>query len=981
MKLRYYHSFILVAIMVFSYSKSSYAQVSRELPDYIRDSLYRDSLNRIKDKPLRYIGYDRQDSVLITSSIFTLNADLLTKNFNTNLGNKLYGRIAGLTVSQFGNESGFDGPGFTSRGLSSYQNNTNREPLVIIDGFIGNFDLLVAEEIEEISLLKDASALAVYGFRGANGVLLITTKRGKKAPLSVSFSSQLGFNQATALPKTLNSFDYATLFNEASVNDGRAPFYNAAALEAYRTGSDPILFPDVNWYDEALRKTAPISNYNLNFRGGDNFVKYFVALNAINQQGLINNFGDNNLESRNSTYSRYNFRSNVEVNITKRFSATLLLGGNVEDKANPFQITNGGTFATLASTPANAFPVRIPNGSFDFNGQAIPNGSYGGTLALTNPIANLAGTGFAETNARTFLSVFNLKHELDFITKGLSASGSVSFNNYFQGGSAKVKQVQRYNIINNNGTALYQPVIVEPNLILSGVESFLGENRTFGLQSSLNYNRTFGNHGFTGLVFFNSDVNNTIRAQPTTSTANNVFPYKTNGGGSRLTYVNSKKYIAELSLGFMGSENFAESKRYGFFPAASLGWIASNESFLKNNKSVSFLKLRGSYGLTGNDNIGGRFLFETRYPNGDSYFFGPNATTLSASLIQGRLANPNITWEKEKVANIGLDAVFFSQFKLALDVFNRDRYDLLPEINSNGGLVSNGSIPAFLGFNQFSLINQGKVNNKGFEAVVGYTTKPSNKLTFFADVNIFYAKNNIVFNAEAPNLNPGLLRTGLPIGVPFGLKSLGLFQTQADVDASPKPLGANVRIGDIKYADIGGPNGIPDGIIDGNDNVLVGNPGLPNLSLGFHSGFQYKGFDLDFVIQGVTNRSVFLTGANFNQFQNANGSATAVALERWTPETAATAEFPRLSLQGNQNNYLFSSFYERDGSFIKLRSVELGYSLPKTVLSKIKLTNGRIFVNGTNILSIDRIPYGDPEALGTGYPPLQSYSLGLRVGF
>jgi TonB-linked SusC/RagA family outer membrane protein len=981
MKLRYYHSLMLIAIMAFSYSNSSYAQVSENLPDYKRDSLFIDSINRIKEKPLRYIGFDRQDSVLITSSISTLKGNVLTKNFNTNLSNKLNGRLAGLTVTQGGNEPGLDGANLFSRGLSSYQGNVNREPLIIIDGFISSYELLVAEEIEEISLLKDASALAVYGFRGANGVLLVTTKRGKKGPLAVSFSSQLGFNQATELPKVLNSFEYATLFNEASVNDGNAPFYDATALEAYRTGSNPILYPNVNWYDEALRKTAPMSNYNLNFTGGDNNVKYFVALNAINQEGLLKNFGDNDLESRNSTYSRYNLRSNIEVNITKRFSATLLLGGNVENKANPFQISTGGTFNALASTPSNAFPVRIPNGSSTFDGIPIPNGSYAGTIGLTNPIGNLAKTGFFEYDAITFQSMFNLKHELDFITKGLSASAAVSFNNYFQGGVAKTKQVQRYSVINNNGNALYKPEIIEPNLILSGQELFPGENRTFGIQSSLNYNRTFGKHGLTAVAFFNTDVNNVIRSQPTTSAANNAFPYKTNGGGGRFTYVNSNKYIAELSLGFMESENFAKSNRLGFFPAASLGWIASNESFLKNNQTVSFLKFRGSYGLTGNDNIGGRFLFETRYPNGDTYFFGPNATTGSASINIGRAANPNITWEKEKVANIGVEAIFFNQLKFSFDAFNRDRYDLLPEINASGGLVSNGSIPSFLGFNQIPLINQGKVNNKGFEAVLGYTTKPASKLTFYADVNIFYAKNNIVFNAEAPNLNPGLLRTGLPIGVPFGLRALGLFQTQADVDASAKPIGANVRIGDIKYADLGGPNGIPDGIIDGNDNVVIGNPGLPNLSLGFNSGFKYKGFDIDFVIQGVTNRSVFLTNSYFRQFQNANGSASGIALERWTPETAATAEFPRLSLDGNQNNYIFSSFYERDGSFIKLRSLELGYSLKKSLISKIRLTNARVFVNGTNLLSIDKIPYGDPESLGTGYPPLQSYSLGLRVGF
>ncbi|MFC3559263.1 SusC/RagA family TonB-linked outer membrane protein [Pedobacter jamesrossensis] len=977
MKLRYYPIIIFTAVFTF-FQSDALAQVKQKGKNDSKSGLKTDSIKIMPRNVQRYIGYSRQDSVLITSAISTIKGDILTKNFNTNLGNKLYGRLAGLTVSQGGSEAGYDRPSLLSRGRNSYQGQVSQEPLVIVDGFIGSYELLVAEEIEEISLLKDASALAVYGFRGANGVLLVTTKRGKAGPLSIGFSSQLGFNRATSIPKTLNSFDYASLYNEAAANDGRPPLYDATALESYKTGNNPTLYPNINWYDEALRKTAPVSNYNLNFSGGDKTVRYFVALNAINQQGLYKNFGDDDQESSNSTYSRYNFRSNIEVNITKRFSATLLLGGNVEDKANPYQITSGGSFNAFASTPPNAFPVRIPDNSVTVTGAAIPNGSFAGTAGLTNPIANLAGTGFFEYNARTFQSNFSLRHDLDFITQGLSASASISFNNYFQGGSGKTKQVQRYIISNNSGTAVYSPAIAEPNLILSGQELYPGENRSFGIQSSLNYNRTFGIHGITGLLFYNSDSYNIIREQPTTSAANNALPYKTNGGGGRVTYVNNNKYIAEVSFGFMGSENFAKGNRYGFFPAASVGWIASNEDFLKNNRTISLLKLRGSYGLTGNDNIGGRFLFEQRYPSGASYVFGASTTVFS--LTEGRLANPNITWEKEKVANIGAEIILKNQFKFSMDLFDRDRYDLLPSVNATGG-ASSASIPMFLGYNQFPLLNVGKVNNKGFEAVMSYNNKSSKALSFFAEANVFYAKNKIIFSDESPDLNRSTLTTGLPIGVPFGLRALGLFQNQADVDASAKPIGANVRVGDIKYADIGGPNGIPDGIIDGNDNVVVGNPGTPNLSLGFHSGLKYKGFDLDFVIQGVTGRSVFLNGSYFSQFQNANASASAIALERWTPTTAATAEFPRLSLNGNQNNYRFSSFYERDGSFIKLRSVEIGYSFKKSLLQKIKLTNGRIFINGTNLLSIDKIPYGDPESLDTGYPPLQSYSVGLRVGF
>ncbi|MBC8033428.1 MAG: TonB-dependent receptor, partial [Chitinophagaceae bacterium] len=320
------------------------------------------------------------------------------------------------------------------------------------------------------------------------------------------------------------------------------------------------------------------------------------------------------------------------------------------------------------------------------------------------------------------------------------------------------------------------------------------------------------------------------------------------------------------------------------------------------------------------------------------------------------------------------------QLRFSLDVFQQDRYDILPEISAFGDPVSNGTIPSYLGFNDLPLFNQGKVKNKGFELVLGFTTKDNKKLQFFADANIFYSKNEIVYNAEAPQFNNGLLRTGYVIGIPIGLKALGLFQTQDEVNNSPKPIGANVRVGDIKYQDVGGRDGKPDGIIDGNDNTRIGNPFVPNFTVGLHTGIQYKGFDLDITLQGVSGRTVYLGGNYFNQFQNSNGAASALALDRWTPETSATAEFPRLSLTGNQNNYRFSSFYQRDGSFIKLRSAELGYSLPASVISKVRLTSGRVFINGTNLFSIDKIEYGDPEAFGTGYPSLRTVSLGLRVG-
>jgi len=912
-----------------------------------------------RDRPTINIGYARQPTLFLTSAVSTVKGIDLQKTFNTNVGNTLYGRLPGLTVGQGNNEPGINDPSLSGRGRGTYGPGTGL--LIIVDGFLGDYTQLVPEEIEEVSLLKDASATAIYGSRGANGVLLVTTKRGREAPLMVNFSTQQGFSQATGLPKFLDAYNYANLYNEALANEGKAPLYTATDLTQYQDGSNPFFRPNVNWYDEVLRSTAPVSNYNLSFRGGNKTAKYFVLLNNISSQGLFKNFGDQDEESKNSTYNRFNFRANIEVVLTKRMTATLLLGGTVEDKANPSSLNTGGVFNQLSLLAPNSFPVRNPNGSF------------GGSANQSNPVANLLKTGFAESNGRTLQSSLRFNYDLSMITKGLTASAALSVNNYFISGSNRVKQIERYSITKNaNGDTSYTRFGQITSLV--GSEPNLGQYRNTAIQAFLNYHRVFGKHDITAMAMFNSD-NSTINKAtvfPGTDAANLSLPYKNNSVGSRLTYVNSNKYIAEFSASYMGSENYAKGNQYGFFPAGSLGWIASNESFLLDNKTITFLKVRGSYGLTGNDEIGGtRFIFDQRYPNGAPYYFGTN-NAVNFSLSEGRLANPDVTWEKESKANIGIDATFFKQLDFSLDLFSNKRSDIL----ANG----NATIPLYLGYTALPILNQGKVDNKGFEAVLRYRSGEKSNLQFFAEATVFYARNKIIFNAQTIQLNAGLVNAGRRLGQPYGLNALGLFQTDAEATASPRPIGVIVKAGDVKYQDVGGPLGVPDGIIDGNDNQPIGNTGLPELTAGLHAGLQYKGFDLDLVLQGVSGRSVFLTSNQFRPFQNF-GQAGEIALERWTPQTAATAQFPRLTTENNLNNYRFSSYYQRNGSFIKLRSAEIGYSLSGRAIKKINMLHTRFYITGTNLFSIDHIKYGDPEALGTGYPPLRTFTLGARIQF
>ncbi len=902
-------------------------------------------LNQLQTKTP--IGYGVQPSWMVTSAISTVKGSELQKSFTSNLTNTLYGRLPGLTVQQGSGEPGSDGAGLNIRGLNTYANNGL---LVMIDGFENFLEQLVPDEIETISLLKDAAATAIYGSRGANGVLLVTTKRGKNGPLSINFSTQQGFHSFSRLPQFLGSYDYARLYNEGLKNEGKPSLYGDGDLEAYQSGNDPLYHPNVNWYDEVLKKNAAISNYNLNFRGGNSSVRYFALLNYVNSNGLLINAGDRNIESANSKYGRFNFRSNVDIDVTDRLSASLTLGGTVEDKANPAGLTTGTLFSSLATIAPNAFPVRNPDGS------------YGGNAAFSNPLGNLLETGSYKSNGRTLQSTLKLTNQLDFITPGLSVSAAVSFNNFFRSYSTKSKQYERFSIAKGVGDSVKYTRFGQKTS-LAGNEDNSDQWRNFVVQGFLNYDRTFGKNAVSALMMYNFDSYTNV---DNTTTSTNALPFKHLGLGGRLTYANNNKYIAEFSFGYMGSENFAKDKRFGFFPAASLGWIVSNEGFLKDNALVSYLKLRGSYGLVGNDQIGGtRFAFDQRYPYTASYYLGSTNTQVFG-LAEGPAANTNVTWEKDKKLNVGLELTLLKQLDISLDVFNHDRYDILAKPNS--------TVPQYVGVTLPDL-NEGKVNNKGFEAAIRYNSKSGSALQYFVEASAWYAKNKIVFSSESIKLYDYQYSTGQAIGQPFGLVALGLFKDAADIAASPKHTFAPVQPGDIKYQDLNG-----DGMIDQNDTKAIGNTSLPTTTLSLHTGFKFKGFDLDLLFQGVTGNTVYFGGAFFHAFQN-NGKVGPIALDRWTTETAATATYPRLSASNNLNNYRFSSFWQRDGSFVKLRSVELGYTIQSKWVEKIKFSSIRLFANGTNLFSIDKMKgYVDPETR-SGYPALRTVSGGVRCLF
>lgn len=892
------------------------------------------------------IAYSTQPIWKVTSSLSSIKGEEL-KSFTQNPLNSLYGLIPGLTVMQGSCEPGNDSPTMLSRGLNSFTG--DQKVLVMLDGFESSMDQLVSQEIETITLLKDASALAIYGTKGANGVLLVTTKRGKISPLKILFSSQIGWQNPIGLTKFLDSYNYATLYNEASVNDGKTPMYSDAQLAAYKNaGSDNFLYPNVNWTNELLKKSSVLQNYNLSLQGGNKTVSYFTLLNVSNNDGLFKNTDPSSELNSNINVTRYNLRSNIDLNVTQDMKVAFTLGALIQDINSPMYVdANGVTnydasslFSNIYSTPPNAFPV--------YN----PNNTLGGNSTWTNPVGNLLNKGFSSSNSRNLQTTLEISQKLDFITKGLRIRAAISFNSYFIGYTNKTEDYQRYSLAKDSlGNYQYTQYGQKTSLAIN--EGQYNQWRNLTYQGVIDYNRSFGLNSF--------DFNLIARSQKTITSGQ--MPYKNNHIGGRLNYTFDSRYIAELSFGYNGTENFAPGKRYGFFPAASLGWVISNEEFLKNNSIFNYLKIRGSYGLTGNDLIGGgRFMYDKYYGYSNAYYLG-DVNTGGVVIKELRMNNPNLTWEKQKSGNIGIEGTILKSISFSVDLFQNNRYDILAFPYS--------TVPTFAGLT-LPYLNVGTTENKGFEVSVRYESKPTNAFQYFVEAKAWYAQNKITYMSEAVQQYAYQYQTGNPIYQPFGLVSLGLFKDQAEIDASPKQLFGNVQPGDVKYKDLN-----VDNVIDNRDFTAIGNSTIPTLSGSLNLGASFKGFDFQLLLQGEANRNVSLTGNYYWAFQN-NTSAPEVALNRWTPTTASTATYPRLSTDYNPNNYQSSDYWQRNGDFLKIRNVEIGYTLPEKITKPIKLNSARFFINGTNLFSYDNLGGLDPETIA-GYPALRTISAGIKV--
>jgi TonB-linked SusC/RagA family outer membrane protein len=906
-----------------------------------------------------------------TAAVSVAGGETLYKTPAANITNTLYGRLAGLTVTQGSGEPGNDEALMGIRGVGSYGYlggaGGYHTYKIFVDGFETNrnyFRNLSATEIESVAILKDAAALATFGMRGANGIIWVTTKRGKIGKPTVQVQVRSGVQRAININKPLGSYEYASLYNQANSNDNGnvwTPKYTQAQLQAYQNGTGT----NVDWYKEVLKSSAVFADADVQFNGGDSSARYNVVMNYVNQQGL---FDVRNTDSTsNQVYRRYNIRTNLDFLLFKIFEARVDLGGRIEQRQQP-NYGIGQLWSDLSRYPSNTYPVK----------DATTGNWSGTTLFPNNPAASVRRLGWASTTNRYLQGNFELKERLDMITPGLYLSEAFSFNSFMISGYNKTATYARYFEGVKTTTDQTTPIRATTQFP-NGQEDWKQGTLTLG------YNRSTGNHQLmTALNYHQSDY----RGDGLFAF---IYHYQNISGRANYTYKN--KYIGEIAFSYFGSDAFAPDNRWGFYPAVSAAWIVSNEDFLQGNSVVNFLKVRASAGKTGSaDTEGagspvggqnGRYLYQQYYQQNTSSFYTGNGTPVGQSVLAPLYtANPNVFAEQSLKYNAGVDLNLFKKLDLTVDFYLDKRSDILTRDNS---------IPGSFG-NNIVISNIGKQTNQGVELTTTWNDK-AGPLGYSLFGMAAYNKNKIDYMAEVAPAYPYNAQTGRSYGTPIGLVANGFYQLEDfNPDKTlkagvPVPAFGAVQPGDLKYADLDG-----DGKVDQTDVTAIGNPSYPKFTLGFGASVNFKGFDLEGFLQGSTGFTVNIlnpdNGLQAIAFVN-NSNVYAIARNAWAYypgqniDTRATATYPRLTTQANNNNYRASSFWIKDRDFMRIRNISLGYTLPAALVQKYRLDKVRINITAVNPVTWSRLltDYNmDPETL-SGYPALKSFSAGISVAF
>lgn len=925
---------------------------------------------------VQVVAFQTQKKSSVIGSINTINPTEL-KIAPTNLTNALAGKIAGIISYQRSGEPGQDNAEFFIRGVTSF--GYANSPLILIDGLeVTTTDLarMEPDNIASFSIMKDATATALYGARGANGVILVTTKSGKKGKASISVRIENSIASPTMTNEFLGGVDYMELYNKALRT--REPeallYYSKDKIEGTRNGLNPQIYPNVNWYSELFKSTVQNQKANMSVSGGGEVAQYYLSVSYTDEKGLLNVDKMNNFNN-NINIKRYNLRANIDVNLTKSTKAMVKFYSLI-DRYNGPQNDAGNIFSmVMQANPVN-FPKYYDK---DESTQYANHVLFGnkGNGGYPNPYAEMV-RGYKDRFSSTTTAQFQLEQDLSVITKGLKLRGMASLNSYSLSEVSRGFTPFYYGLKEVDGeTGVIHSIeqISEGTEYLTTGTSSKSANNSFYFEGVAQYNRVFNEkHDIGGLLVG-------YARELLTDASSDVYsslPFRNLGISGRTTYAYDDRYFAELNFGYNGSEKFDKNHRYGFFPSAGIGWVVSNEKFFSETlkKTISNLKFKATYGLVGNDAISSNRFYYLSSVNlndaGKGHVWGEDFKNSYNGYNINSYANPEVTWEVAEKTNYGLELGLFGNTNIQIDYFTESRSNIY---------MLREYIPASMGLTASVASNIGKAESHGIDGSIDYKVSVNKDIWITSRINFTYATNQIIENGEPQYPYPYMSKKGLPMNQPRGLVAERLFVDALDVLNSPiqyNQMGSYMA-GDIKYVDIN-----EDGKIDDSDMIPIGYPTIPEIVYGFGASMGYKKVDFSFFFQGSGRSSFFIDPTSISPFVNERNALQIIADNHWSDENPdPNAFWPRMSVNAVSNNEKTSTWWLRDGSFLRLKSVEVGYSFSERLLKKLNIEKARLYASGTNLLVFSKFKLWDPEmgGRGLGYPPQKIINIGLNFNF
>jgi TonB-linked SusC/RagA family outer membrane protein len=916
------------------------------------------------------IGYDHvQNLEETTAAVSIAYGDEINKRNARDIGSSLFGNILGLTALQGAGTYNDYRNKFFVRGLQTLERSGN-EPLILVDGIERDITLINPEEVESVNVLKDAAAVALYGYKGANGAVNIVTKRGKYGELEVKLSYDHSINWQVRRPKFVDSYLYANAINEALANDGQAARYSDVELAAFNSGEYPYLYPNIDWIKETFKNTGSTNTYNLSFRGGGTKFRYYTLVNLQNNQGYVAAPRLNDGYSTQDQYSKGNMRTNLDIDLTSSTKFVLNLMGSLHEMRRPGEWVDddnasrrkGYIWESIYGLPSAAFPIKTEKGLWG------GTNTWAGTL---NPIALTRDAGFTKTHMRTLFADMTLKQNLSSLLSGLGADFMLAYDN----SAVYLERRHRTYVYGSDAVTEWNGNV--PNMdklshYTGGAETGLAtgnelytSTRVFNTALGLNYNNTFEDHSIYSQLKWDYEYRN-YNGLNQTFYRHNISFYNHYGYKNR--------YYIDLSFVASGANKLAPSTTWGYSPTISAAWVLSKEKFMAQQEWIDFLKLRASFGIINRDNIpvdgDGNTIeryWEQYYVTGNQYPFDAGFNPISSRKLS-RLATTNPAHEQAYKYNLGLDATLLGGLNLTIDAYREQR--------KNAWVVASGKYSTVIGVSA-PYENGGIVDSYGFEIGADYFKKIGD-FNFNIGANFTLNKNEIKEQYEEPRLSDNLIRTGNPVGQIYGMIAEGFFKDEADIVNSKPHLFNEVSPGDIKYKDINN-----DGVVDANDVMAIGyNTICPEIYYSFKLGAEWKGLGFTALFQGTGNYSAMLnTKSVYRPLLNNTTISEHYYENRWTPENM-NAKYPRLVSQSSNNNYQNNTIWLEDRSFLKLRHVELYYNFSKSLMNKISfMNNAKLYVRGVDLFCFDKIKIADPESYGATNPLERSVVMGLSIGF